>query len=75
MNSVDKDCKLTNGQVAQALSTKAGSMLQFECDSLAPIEPGVVKETKAYSLSCRKVLHCNVPVWQQNIQVTFLSMY
>ena len=70
MNSVGDDFKLNRGQVARALAAKAGSMLQLDCNRLAPIKPGDVQETASYGLSCKKVLHCNLPDWNGTVQVT-----
>ena len=69
VNSVGTDFKLNHGQVAIALASKASPKLQLACDHLAPIKLGDVQETAGYGLSCKKVLHCNVPGWKEGIQV------
>lgn len=53
----------TGGGVAGAIHNAAGSDLEKECQSFAPIKPGEAVITQAYRLPNRYVIHCLGPVY------------
>ncbi|NXE90764.1 PAR14 polymerase, partial [Menura novaehollandiae] len=66
--SVGKDLQLNKGQLAKALLSKAGPMLQRSLNKKGlgrTLEEGSVLKTKGYNLDCSVVLHAVVPAWTQ----------
>ena len=54
---------LNCGPVAKSIFAKAGSGLQWECSTKAPLSVGQVVETKAYNLPCKEIFHCHAKKW------------